>query len=88
MPTQYLKPKSVDLPSQGAFEFRPVVLIFEEMSAAALQVSMTAAMVAQTVDATQYFTIESIDYEVTYKPPPMDLMSYSALVHATEVKII
>jgi hypothetical protein len=88
MTTQFLKPRSVDLPAQGAFVYRPIIRVFDEASPQDLEDAMNAKLAQIEVDETKYVVIESVEYQVYQTPPPMPSVKYSALVWATEVEIV
>ena len=88
MPTQFLKPKSVDEPYQGAFQYRPLVRVFDEASPAALETAMTTALSIQEVDPTRYIVVEQIQYETYVTVPPMPVNRFTCMVWYTEVEVI
>lgn len=81
--TQYLKPRSVDLPSQGQFEFRPHVKMFDADSPAALELELNNFFSIQSLDADNKWVVEDIQYAVGPPPAPRHL----ALVRLTQVII-
>ena len=90
MTTSFLRPLSVQLPPQGAYEFLPQVFIYEDTSAAGLEALINAEKVTLGGDVDNFWVIESVEYQVTYAPIPMDnsRVLYSALVHATQIRKI
>ena len=86
----FLQPRSVTKPSQGDFQYTPIVEIFEADSAAGLQALLVADVGAQSVDNENFWVIESIEYQVAVPKPAIGMnpaeMKYSALVWATQVK--
>ena len=84
----FLKPRSVELPSQGDFQFTPIIRVFDEATPAALQAAMTADFGVQQQSTTDYYVIEEIDYQVYNTLSPMAETRYSAMVWGTEIKIV
>jgi hypothetical protein len=84
----FLKPRSVELPSQGDYEFVPLVRVYEADSAANLESQLNAEFGVQSTSTTEFYVIEDIEYQVRYKPAPMAEWRYSALVWATKVRIV
>lgn len=85
MATSFLRPRSVQLPPQGAYDYIPVVKLYESDSAAGLEALLSGGFGVESLDPDNYYVIESIEYEVEYKPAPMAEWRYSALVWATQV---
>ncbi|MDB4312221.1 hypothetical protein N9937_02200 [bacterium] len=85
MTTSYLKPRSVELPAQGAFQFRPSVFLLEDSSMAGLQAQLNAEVVTQQSDPANYWVIEDIQYVVSKDSPGM---LYSVMIWATQVEKI
>ena len=84
---QFLKPRSVEEPYEGAFTYTPFIRVFDEASPALLEAAMNTFMTIQEVDLTNFWVIERIDYETYVTVPPMPLNRFTALVHATRVNI-
>jgi hypothetical protein len=85
----FLKPRSVQEPYQGDFQYVPIVKIYEAATAAALEDMMSVNFTVESQDTTQYLVIESIQYSTVVvqtmlggNPP---ILRYSALLHATQV---
>jgi hypothetical protein len=92
MATRWLHPRSVSLPSQGAYQFLPKVILHEAATAAELQDLLNVGAISQSTDPDNYYVVESIEYQVAVlqtmlggNPP---ILSYSALVRLTQVQII
>lgn len=86
--TQFLKPRSVELPSQGDFTFTPLILVFDEATPQLLQAAMNLGALAQGQDVTQWAVIEEIEYQVYTTPNPQSANRFTAMVWATQVDII
>lgn len=92
MANRFLQPRSVSLPSQGAYQFVPTFFVREADSAAALEALLNVESGVQATDPDNYWVIEEIEYQVTVtklasgnKPAQM---KYSAMIWATRVEII
>jgi hypothetical protein len=85
----FLRPVSVQEPPQGDFKYLPVVIIKEAATAAELEVLLNLGSVVQSEETDWFWVIERIDYEVAVLQPMIGgnpaILSYSALVHATQV---
>ncbi len=86
--TQFLKPRSVELPAQGDFSFTPVILVFDEATPQLLEAAMNVSVTAQGQDTTQWAVIEEIEYQVYTTVAPMPVNRFTAMVWATQVDII
>jgi hypothetical protein len=85
----FLRPRSVNEPPQGDYIYIPVVIIKEAATAAELEVLLNLGATGQSLDTDWFWVIERIDYEVAVLQPMIGgnpaILSYSALVHATQV---
>jgi hypothetical protein len=85
----FLKPRSVQEPYEGDFQYLPIVKIYEADTAAALEAQMSLDFGIESESLTQYTVVESIQYSVAVikmETGANDHMAlYSALVHATQV---
>ena len=61
----FLKPRSVDKPPQGDFEYIPIMLVVESDSAAGLEDELNIGTTTQAQDTTAYYVVESVQYSTT-----------------------
>jgi hypothetical protein len=85
----FLKPRSVQEPSQGAHSYLPVVRVLEADSAAGLEAAIAGGVQVESQDTTAYWVVESVQYSTAVvqtmlggNPP---IVRYSALLHATKI---
>lgn len=83
----FLKPRSVDTPPQGDFEFLPQVTLYESDTAAGLEAAMDIGATNQSQDLDNYWVVESVEYQVAVLQHAIGMnpavLSYSALVWST-----
>ena len=79
----FLRPKSVDEPPQGDFEYIPIIQGFEDTTLAGLNAQLSLDRQARAQSVTSYYVIEEIEYQVVYTP--MNTL-YSCMIWATEIR--
>jgi hypothetical protein len=88
----FLKPRSIALPTQGAFKFVPEVIIHESDTAAGLAALLNGDVVVQSSDLDNFYVVEHVEYQVAVLQPMLGgnppILSYSALVHLTRANKI
>jgi hypothetical protein len=88
----WLRPRSVNLPSQTAAQYTPIVVLKEAATLADLQDLLNVDAGIRAEDTDNYYVVESVEYQVAVlqsmlggNPP---ILSYSALVHISRVEIL
>ena len=83
----FLQPKSMDMPVQGDYEFRPLIIFYEDTTMAGLQAQVLAGMIVQQEDPTDLFLVEEVDYQVSVTAPKSGMtpaeLHYSVMVHVS-----
>jgi hypothetical protein len=87
----WLRPRSINLPSQTNAEYTPIVVIKEAATAIELQDLLNVDAGIRADDTDNYFVVESVDYQVAVLQPMIGgnpaILSYSALVHISRAEI-
>ena len=78
--SSHLNP-GMDLPTQGAYRFEPLILFFEDTSMVGLKSQLYARVGVMDTNPAYYYVLHSVQYQVT-SGVGMD-MNYSACVHIT-----
>jgi hypothetical protein len=88
----WLQPKSVSLPSQKVVQYTPLVVVKEAATAAELQDLLNVDVGIRSTEVTNYYVVEHVEYQVAVLQPMIGgnpaILSYSALVHLTQVQIL
>lgn len=83
----FLRPKSMDMPTQGDWEFRPIVVFLEDSTMAGLQAQVDAGTIIQQQDPTDLYILEEIEYEVAVVRPEVGMnpavLLYSCMLHVS-----
>ena len=83
----YLKPRSVDQPPQGDFEYLPIIKGFEDSTLAGLNAQLDAEKQVQAQSVDYFYVVEEIEYQVVVtKLGPNPDMLYSAMVFGWEIR--
>ena len=83
MKTSHVNP-GMPLPSQGAYDFQPLVYFMEDSSMAGLQDQLYNKTEAMDDDETIYYVLHSVEYQVTRVRN--NVLNYSVCLHATIAK--
>jgi len=86
----YLKPKSVDLPSQGDYLYQPRTKFFENTDQTLLETDVNNWLsTTQLALIDTFIVIEHIDYEpvTTRDSLPAPVVRHCCMVHYTEVQV-
>lgn len=86
----YLRPRSVDNPPQGDFQYSPAMVILEDTTQAGLQAQLVSEFNTNAQDMDRFWVIEQVEYTVVVTNPatgvsPAKLL-YSVLVWATKAE--
>ena len=84
----FLRPRSVDDPPQGDYEYKPRIIGFEDVTLAGLLAKILASTEFQALSLDVFWVVEEIEYEVVVTKLavgglPAEL-NYSCLVWYTE----
>lgn len=86
----FLRPKSVNEPPQGDFEYIPLFQAFEDTTLAGLNAQLDLDIQAQAQSTTSYYVIEEIEYQVVVTQPKTGMVGpellYSCMIWATEIR--
>lgn len=83
----FLQPKTMDMPVQGDWEFRPVIIFLEDPTMAGLQVQVDDATVVWSQEITDLYLLEEIEYQVSVLQPMIGgnppVLLYSCMLHVS-----
>lgn len=86
MTSAWLPTNSANLPPQGAWEFKPIFVTFDEATAQDLENAMNGHSGVEAQSVTHFYVVEDVEYSTYMTPPPMPSVRFTALVHITEIK--
>ena len=86
----FLKPRSVDIPPQGDYEYLPIIRLVESDSAAGLEALLSTGFGVDSQSVYELYVVESVEYSTTVVKFAVGMnpgeVLYSALVWATQAR--
>lgn len=86
----FLKPRSVDIPPQGDYQYLPIIRLVEADSASGLEALLSTGFGIDSQSVDELYVVESIQYSTTVAKAAQGnnpaIVLYSALVWATQAK--
>jgi hypothetical protein len=81
----FLRPNTMNMPVQGDFEFKPLIIFYEDTTMAGLQAQVVAGAAIQQQNPTDLFVVEEIEYQVSVLQPIIGMnpavLNYSCMIH-------